>query len=52
MRRRDKQLPDRHSDLDAAGTCVTTPGSAILFPALTVPTADLPNHASGHHPLR
>lgn len=42
---RDKQLPDGTViwTLPSGHTYVTTPGSAVLFPALTVPTGDLPN---------
>jgi Domain of unknown function (DUF222) len=41
---RDKQLPDGTViwTLPSGQTYVTSPGSAILFPALTVPTGDLP----------
>ena len=44
---RDKQLPDGTViwSLPSGQTYVTTPGSAILFPALTVPTGDLPGPA-------
>jgi hypothetical protein len=41
---RDKQLPDGTViwDLPGGQTYVTTPGSALLFPALCVPTGALP----------
>lgn len=41
---RDKQLPDGTViwTLPPGQTYVTSPGSAILFPSLTVPTGDLP----------
>jgi hypothetical protein len=41
---RDKQLADGTViwTLPSGQTYVTSPGSAILFPALTVPTAELP----------
>jgi hypothetical protein len=44
---RDKQLPDGTViwTLPSGQTYVTSPGSAILFPALTVPTGDLPEPA-------
>jgi hypothetical protein len=45
---RDRQLPDGTVILTspAAKTYVTTPGSALLFPGLCVPTGDLPALAS------
>jgi Domain of unknown function (DUF222) len=45
---RDKQLADGTViwTLPSGQTYVTSPGSAILFPALTVPTGDLPEPAS------
>jgi hypothetical protein len=44
---KDKQLPDGTViwTLPSGHTYVTTPGSAVLFPALTVPTGDLPDPA-------
>lgn len=41
---RDKQLPDGTViwTLPSGHTYVTSPGSALLFPALTVPTGELP----------
>ncbi len=44
---RDKQLADGTVvwTLPSGQTYVTSPGSAILFPALTVPTGDLPKTA-------
>ena len=44
---RDKQLPDGTViwSLPSGQTYVTSPGSAILFPVLTVPTGDLPEPA-------
>jgi hypothetical protein len=44
---RDKQLPDGTViwTLPSGQTYITSPGSAILFPALTVPTGDLPEPA-------
>jgi Domain of unknown function (DUF222) len=45
---RDKQLPDGTViwSLPSGQTYVTSPGSAILFPALTAPTGDLPGTAA------
>jgi hypothetical protein len=45
---RDKQLPDGTViwTLPSGQTYVTSPGSAILFPALTVPTGELPEPAT------
>jgi hypothetical protein len=42
---RDKQLPDGTViwTLPGGRSYVTTPGSAILFPALSVPTGELPD---------
>jgi hypothetical protein len=44
----DKQLPDGTViwTLPSGETYVTTPGSALLFPALTVPTGELPQTAA------
>jgi Domain of unknown function (DUF222) len=43
---RDQQLPDGTVILDSPSgkTYVTTPGSALLFPSLCVPTGDLAGH--------
>jgi hypothetical protein len=45
---RDKQLPDGTViwTLPCGQTYVTSPGSAILFPALTVPTGEIPEPPS------
>jgi hypothetical protein len=45
---RDKQLPDGTViwTLPSGQTYVTSPGSAILFPALTVPTGEIPEPTS------
>jgi hypothetical protein len=44
----DRQLPDGTViwTLPSGQTYVTSPGSAILFPALTAPTGDLPEPSS------
>lgn len=44
----EQQLPDATLILTspAGQTYVTTPGSALLFPTLCTPTADLPPHRS------
>jgi hypothetical protein len=47
---RDKQLPDGTViwTLPSGQAYVTTPGSALLFPALTVPTGALPPVVATH----
>lgn len=47
---RDKQLPDGTIiwTAPAGQTYVTTPGSALLFPSLCVPTGELPQPTSPH----
>jgi Domain of unknown function (DUF222) len=46
---RDQQLPDGTIILSSPSgqTCVTTPGSALLFPSLCVPTGNLAGHETG-----
>ena len=50
---RDQQLPDGTVILTspAGKTYVTTPGSALLFPSLCLPTGDLPTRAEPGSPI-